>query len=288
MARLVIFDESVRGVDLPSHPVILGRSQKADIPIHDKILSRKHCTIVPSPSGLRLIDLKSSNGTYLNGKRVERSSLKFDDVIEIGNTVIVILDNDIWSQGGGVAGLRNPLKAQKIVQALKNRNPPRKDGRSSRAAPLSRPQDAGPEASREPMAAGAGGAEAAGAPRRAGAKDARRLALRDRKKLRAFEAVFAKWAKEALLSRPAAQELLEGYVFHHIVSLAARHSSELREALAATLERVLGPEAFSGDAAKLRETIRRAVLEVLERHREAMREAMEERRGSELDEGPRP
>ena len=273
---------------MPPHPVILGRSQKADIPIHDKILSRKHCTIVPSPSGLRLIDLKSSNGTYLNGKRVERSSLKFDDVIEIGNTVIVLLDNDTWSQGGGVAGLKNPLKAQKLVQALKNRIPPRRYGKSSRVAPLAGPLDAGPETTREPAAAGAGGAGAAGPPRRAGAKDARRLALRDRKKLRAFEAVFAKWAKEALLSRPAAQELLEGYVFHHIVSLAARHSSELREALAATLERVLGPEAFSGDAAKLRETIRRAVLEVLERHREAMLEETEERRGPEVDEGPRP
>ena len=82
MARLVIFDETVRGLDLPKHPVILGRSQKVDVPIHDPILSRKHCSIVPAGSGLCLIDLNSSNGTYLNGQPIERSELKFDDIIE--------------------------------------------------------------------------------------------------------------------------------------------------------------------------------------------------------------
>lgn len=240
MARLVIFDETVRGVDLPGHPVILGRSKKADVPIHDKILSRKHCSIVPSASGLRLIDLKSSHGTYLNGKRIERSSLKFDDVIEIGDTVIVLLDTDTWRQGDGLDRLRNPRKAEKLGQALKQSA----SGKSEES----------------------GGAGDSPKPR--SRKDARALALRDGKKLRAFEAVFAKWAKHELLSRPAAQDLIEGYVFHQVVSLAARHSSDLREVLAGALERVLAPDAFSGDAVTLRETIRASVADALARYRE--------------------
>ena len=63
MARLIIFDDTVRGVDLPDRAVIVGRSLKVDIPIHDRLLSRKHCTLVPEGKGYRFLDLKSANGS---------------------------------------------------------------------------------------------------------------------------------------------------------------------------------------------------------------------------------
>ena len=119
MPRLIIFDESVRGVDLPREPLIIGRSKKSDIPIHDRILSRKHCAVIPvDDSGFRLVDLKSSYGTYLNGQRIEREELSFDDVIEIGSTVMVYLDTQAWNRGEGLARLRNPVKAQELVHRL--------------------------------------------------------------------------------------------------------------------------------------------------------------------------
>ena len=121
MARLVIFDEAVRGVDLPPHPVILGRSRKADIPIHDHLLSRKHCTIVPDRAGLHLVDLKSSNGTFLNGNRIERVKVKSEDVIEIGNTVMVLLESATWRRGKNLPRLRNPAKAKELIQTLRKR-----------------------------------------------------------------------------------------------------------------------------------------------------------------------
>src|SRR5262245_28943430 len=116
MPRIVIFDDQVRGIDLPGQPVIIGRSKKSDIPIHDGLLSRKHCAIVPSGSTFRLVDLKSANGTYLNGSRVEdRADLNTDDIIEIGQTVMVFLDTGVWNRGEGLARLRNPLKAQELI-----------------------------------------------------------------------------------------------------------------------------------------------------------------------------
>ena len=68
MARLMIFDELMRGVDLPGHAIIIGRSKRVDLPITDRILSRKHCSIVPMDSGFSIVDLKSQNGTFVNGE----------------------------------------------------------------------------------------------------------------------------------------------------------------------------------------------------------------------------
>jgi len=120
MARLVIFDDKVRGVQLPERQVMIGRSKKTDIPINDGLLSRKHCSIVPAAGGFRLLDLKSSNGTYLNGERIEKVDLSIDDIIEIGHTVIVYLDEGVWSRGEGLASLRNPLKAQELIGRIKH------------------------------------------------------------------------------------------------------------------------------------------------------------------------
>ena len=119
MPRLIIFDDQVRGVDLPKAPVIIGRSKKADIPIHDDILSRKHCAILPNEIGYRLVDLMSSNGTFLNGEQVDKIDLSYDDILEIGNTVMVFMDSDVWKRGEGLAKLRNPVKAQELIQRMK-------------------------------------------------------------------------------------------------------------------------------------------------------------------------
>lgn len=121
MARLVIFDDALRVVDLPDRGVTIGRSQKVDIPIRDRLLSRKHCSIVPTDTGFCLVDLRSANGTFVNGVQVERAELAFDDVVEVGSTVLVLLDADTWKRGEGLTRLRNPVKAQELVQRLKAR-----------------------------------------------------------------------------------------------------------------------------------------------------------------------
>jgi pSer/pThr/pTyr-binding forkhead associated (FHA) protein len=119
MARLLIFDDRVRGVDLPRQPLVIGRSRRSDIPIRDQLLSRKHCAIFPSDAGYRLVDLKSSHGTFLNGARIDKVDLKVDDVIEIGNTVLVYLDAGAWNPGQDLERVRNPAKARALVERLR-------------------------------------------------------------------------------------------------------------------------------------------------------------------------
>ena len=127
MARLMIFDDRVRGLDLPDHAIIVGRSKRVDVPISDRILSRKHCSIIPVESGCTIVDLKSQNGTFVNGSRIDKAELEYDDVIEIGETVIVILDTDSWERGEGLTRLRNPVKAQDLIQRINRKTVPVSD-----------------------------------------------------------------------------------------------------------------------------------------------------------------
>ena len=120
----MIFDELMRGVDLPGHAIIIGRSKRVDLPITDRILSRKHCSIVPMDSGFSIVDLKSQNGTFVNGERIDKADLQYDDVIEIGETVMVILDTDSWNRGEGLTRLRNPVKAQELIQKINGSSVP--------------------------------------------------------------------------------------------------------------------------------------------------------------------
>jgi hypothetical protein len=222
MARLVIFDEAVRGVDLPPHPVILGRSRKADIPIHDHLLSRKHCTIVPERGGLHLVDLKSSNGTFLNGNRIERARVKSEDVIEIGNTIIVLLESATWRRGKNLPRLRNPAKAKELIQTLRKRG----------------------------ALVGAGKAEG-GEGKAPYARAGRQAGLRQKRVLTPSEAAFVGWAEGEFLKRPVARALLREYLEHQVVATLVRNSKGLRDVISAALEKLLVPEAFGADPGAL-------------------------------------
>jgi len=71
---------------------IVGRSRLVDCPLpEDGALSRDHFVIEPRPpDGCELRDLKSTNGTFVNRKRVERAWLADGDVITAGQSVFQV------------------------------------------------------------------------------------------------------------------------------------------------------------------------------------------------------
>jgi hypothetical protein len=72
-------------------PLRIGRNPKADHAFpDDKLMSSLHFAIDYGEKGCRLLDLQSSNGTYLNGARVKEATLANGDEIRAGNTVFVI------------------------------------------------------------------------------------------------------------------------------------------------------------------------------------------------------
>ncbi|NCC51035.1 MAG: FHA domain-containing protein [Spartobacteria bacterium] len=73
-------------------PVTIGRSSSADIQIDDTNISREHCVISYREGKHNITDLKSKNGTYVNGNKTGHAVLAIGDKIEIGTTVIMVQD----------------------------------------------------------------------------------------------------------------------------------------------------------------------------------------------------
>lgn len=73
---------------LKSHTVI-GRGSDADITVDDSGISRKHVEILWDGSRAQVNDLGSTNGSQLDGQRVNKAPLPPDSVITIGRTRIV-------------------------------------------------------------------------------------------------------------------------------------------------------------------------------------------------------
>jgi Protein of unknown function (DUF3662)/FHA domain len=76
--------------ELLKERVVLGRSREADVRISDLNVSRKHAEVRQRGEEYVLVDLGSTNGTLLNGKRVDRAPLKEGDVITLGSTDVVV------------------------------------------------------------------------------------------------------------------------------------------------------------------------------------------------------
>jgi predicted component of type VI protein secretion system len=71
--------------ELGDRPITIGRGTEADLVILDEKASRLHCGIRVWDGDFLLKDLKSKNGTFVNGERVDMARLDPGDQIRIGN-----------------------------------------------------------------------------------------------------------------------------------------------------------------------------------------------------------
>jgi pSer/pThr/pTyr-binding forkhead associated (FHA) protein len=70
----------------------IGRSLAADIRFDDPTVSRRHALIVRGPDGVRVLDDRSLNGVFVNGRRVEWSALADGDEVLVGRHALRFLD----------------------------------------------------------------------------------------------------------------------------------------------------------------------------------------------------
>ena len=79
-----------RAYDLPEKDMIIGRDASADIAVDDGKVSREHARLSYANGAWSILDLGSSNGTYLNGQRVNgQQQLVNGDKIKVGDTILV-------------------------------------------------------------------------------------------------------------------------------------------------------------------------------------------------------
>ncbi|WP_245719090.1 FHA domain-containing protein [Micromonospora rhizosphaerae] len=74
-------------------PLVIGRAPTADVVVEDPHLSRRHAAVRRTDEGVSLVDLGSTNGTWLNDRRITGAEQLADgDVIRIGRTELRFFD----------------------------------------------------------------------------------------------------------------------------------------------------------------------------------------------------
>ena len=77
---------------LPGGVRTIGRATGADFIVDAALVSRVHCRVTALPDGgLELRDLDSTNGTFVNGQRIETARLASGDRIQVGRVELVSL-----------------------------------------------------------------------------------------------------------------------------------------------------------------------------------------------------
>jgi pSer/pThr/pTyr-binding forkhead associated (FHA) protein len=86
MARLILqFENKVlKEISIADRALSIGRSPDNDLAIDNLAVSNHHARIFPDAGEYLIEDLSSMNGTFINGRRVERATLHNGDVIQIG------------------------------------------------------------------------------------------------------------------------------------------------------------------------------------------------------------
>lgn len=79
-------------IKLKSTPMLVGRSEQADVQINSAFVSHYHAVLVREPTQDLLIDLGSTNGVLVNTQRVSRRILRHRDLIQIGPARISYLN----------------------------------------------------------------------------------------------------------------------------------------------------------------------------------------------------
>jgi pSer/pThr/pTyr-binding forkhead associated (FHA) protein len=81
-ARLVPLDRAEE-IPLDRDHLLVGREPRCDVRIASPWVSRHHCCLSPCRGEVLVCDLGSTNGTWINGRRVERGVLQPGDILSI-------------------------------------------------------------------------------------------------------------------------------------------------------------------------------------------------------------
>ena len=79
-----------RSFSLPRSMTVIGRKEDCDVRIPLSDVSRKHCRLMAEDEVLRVEDMGSSNGTFLNGMRVQEAIVQPGDSLQIGPIVFIV------------------------------------------------------------------------------------------------------------------------------------------------------------------------------------------------------
>ncbi len=68
----------------------VGRAPRADFIVDAALVSRLHCRLTARKERVEVEDLSSTNGTFVNGRRIERAQLASGDRLRVGRVELTI------------------------------------------------------------------------------------------------------------------------------------------------------------------------------------------------------
>ncbi|MBM3770758.1 MAG: FHA domain-containing protein [Acidimicrobiia bacterium] len=68
----------------------LGRAPRADFVVDAALVSRVHCRLEVSDDRIDVTDLKSTNGTFVNGTRIDRAPVRSGDLLRVGRLALKV------------------------------------------------------------------------------------------------------------------------------------------------------------------------------------------------------
>jgi len=93
LAYMVLFvgDHPQRIHPIRTSSALIGRADEAQVTVPDASVSSHHARILQNSQGFEIVDLDSTNGTFVAGKRTSRSQLRNGDQVTIGNVEFMFL-----------------------------------------------------------------------------------------------------------------------------------------------------------------------------------------------------
>jgi len=83
-------NKTVKMMELAAGAVTIGRAADNDIQLNDKVISAHHAKIITFYNASHIEDLGSTNGTFVNGKKVKKHVLQPGDVLTIGDYQLMV------------------------------------------------------------------------------------------------------------------------------------------------------------------------------------------------------
>jgi len=110
LAKIVIVEGPDAGKEFTvEQAAILGRLDTNDIPVRDTKASREHAKIYRQGAKYAVVDLNSSNGTFVNGSKVTKHQLEPGDEIQIGVVVLRFEDPESEAENAAASSQRQSL-----------------------------------------------------------------------------------------------------------------------------------------------------------------------------------
>ena len=106
VGRILLASEGKTVMERELRPgrLVIGRTPDNDLQIDSKFISRHHCQIVTQADSCLIEDLNSTNGIYVQSKRVRRYNLNDGDVVQVGQHEIMYIDERVPRSRGGDPG----------------------------------------------------------------------------------------------------------------------------------------------------------------------------------------